>query len=214
MRNEIIDLIEEALKSRNEYFMNEQEVQIYLANYLYKTNNFQDVFLEYYIPINEIKPYPWKKNKKIYIDIVVYTFDKYYPIEIKYKTKTQEVPLKLFGSRINLSLGQQGAQNIGCYDFWKDIKRLEILEEKFPEVEKGIMLFITNDETYLLRPRNKTVGYAQFALNEDKTVYSGEKLDWNGSLSISDNRPPIKLKHNYTLKWKDLKLDQHKYLLV
>ena len=214
MRNEIINLIEEALKSRIEYFMSEQEVQIYIANYLYKTNKFQDVFLEYYIPINEIKPYPWEKNKKIYIDIVVYANDKYYPIEIKYKTKTQVVPMKLFGGRINLSLGQQGAQNIGCYDFWKDIKRLEILEEKFPEVEKGIMLFVTNDETYLLRPRNKTVGYAQFALNEDKTVNSGEKLDWNGSLSISVNRPPIELKNNYILNWKDLKLDQHKYLLV
>lgn len=214
MRNEIINLIEEALKSRNEYFMSEQEVQIYVANYLYQTNKFQDVFLEYYIPVNEIEPYPWGKNKKIYIDIVVNAFDKYYPIEIKYKTKTQVVPMKLFGGRINLSLGQQGAQNIGCYDFWKDIKRLEILEEKFPEVEKGIMLFVTNDETYLLRPRNTEVGYAQFALFENKIVNSGEKLDWNGSLSISDNRPPIKLKHNYILKWKDLKLDQHKYLLV
>jgi hypothetical protein len=214
MRSQIITIINDALLFREEYFTREQEVQIYLADYLNKKNLFDYVYLEYHIPSNAIENYPWKDSNNIYIDIVVFTEGKYYPIEIKYKTISQTVPLKLFGTQSLVVLGHHGAQNIGCYDFWKDIKRLELFEQTFEKVEKGIMLFITNDESYQLPPRNNEVGYAQFSINQNRIVESGQTLDWNGALSISVNRPPISLRNSYFLKWSEMKLKQHKYLLL
>jgi len=214
MRSQIITIINDALLFREEFFTREQEVQIYLADYLNQKNLFDYVYLEYHIPSNAIENYPWKDSNNIYIDLVVCTEGKYYPIEIKYKTISQTVPLKLFGTESPVVLGHHGAQNIGCYDFWKDIKRLELFEQTFEKVEKGIMLFITNDESYQLPPRNNEVGYAQFSINQNRIVESGQTLDWNGALSISVNRPPIHLVNSYFLKWSEMKLKQHKYLLL
>jgi hypothetical protein len=177
-------------------------------------NLFDNVYLEYHIPSNSIVNYPWKDSNNIYIDIVIVSGNKYYPVEIKYKTISQTVPLKLFGTPSLVILSHHGAQNIGCYDFWKDIKRLELFEENFENVEQGIMLFVTNDSSYLQPPRNNEVGYAQFSIEESREIESGTNLDWNGALSISVNRPPITIKHSYLLKWKDLTLKQHKYLLI
>ena len=158
MRNQVIENIKEALDSREEFFTREQEIQIYLANHLNRQNIFENVYLEYHIPSNALSHYPWKDSNNIYIDIVVFAAEKYYPIEIKYKTVSQTVPLKLFGTQSPVILGHHGAQNIGCYDFWKDIKRLELFEENFEDVEQGIMLFVTNDASYLQPPRNNQVG--------------------------------------------------------
>ncbi len=214
MRNQVIEIIKEALDSREEFFTREQEIQIYLADYLNQKNLFDYVYLEYHIPSNAIENYPWKDSNNIYIDIVVFAAGKYYPIEIKYKTVSQRVPLKLFGTQSPVILGHHGAKNIGCYDFWKDIKRLELFEENFEDVEQGIILFVTNDTSYLQPPRNNQVGYAQFSIEQYREIENGTTLDWNGALSISANRPPITIKHSYSLKWNELKLEQHKYLLL
>jgi hypothetical protein len=214
MRNQIISIINEALGCREDFFTREQEIQIYLADYLNQKKIFDNVYLEYHIPSNALENYPWKDSNNIYIDIVIFTGGKYYPIELKYKTIFQSITVNLFGSTKPVILGHHGAQNIGCYDFWKDIKRLELFEETFENVEKGIMLFVTNDESYLQPPRNNEVGYAQFSINENRTVESGRTLDWNGALSISVNRPPISLINSYFLDWKEMKLKQHKFLLI
>ncbi|MFN4878834.1 MAG: hypothetical protein ACK5H3_02195 [Flavobacteriia bacterium] len=214
MRSQITQVINEALKSREEFFTREQEIQIYLADYLNRKKWFDNVYLEYHIPSNSIEKYPWKDSNNIYIDIVICSEGKYYPIEIKYKTISQTIPIKIFGSSRSVILGHHGAQNIGCYDFWKDIKRLELFEQTFEKVEKGIMIFITNDESYLQPPRNNEVGYAQFSIDENRVVKCGQKLDWNGALSISVNRPPIQLSNGYSLNWREMQLKQHKYLLI
>ena len=85
-------------------------------------------------------PYLWNDVDNIYIDIVLEKENEFYPIEIKYKTKLEELPHFVFGQNVNVLLGQHGAQNIGCYDFWKDVKRLEFFEEIFLFAKKGIVL--------------------------------------------------------------------------
>ena len=214
MRKQIVQIIEDALAAGNQYFTREQEIQIYLADKLNQKNIFYNVYLEYNIPSNALPNYLWKDSNNIYFDIVVLANGKYYPIEIKFKTVSQTVPLKVFGIPSQVILGHHDAQNIGCYDFWKDIKRLELFEEMFEHVEQGIMLFVTNDENYLQKPRNNDVGYAQFSIDENRTVESGQTLDWNGALSISVNRPPITLYNSYILNWQKLNFNQHKYILL
>ena len=133
MREQIIEQIETALGLRNNFFLRELDIQIYLTSYFVNTNFYDNVFVEYHIPSNLIPNYLWGDN--IYIDIVLEKDALFYLIEIKFKTQAQELPLIVFGDNINVALGQQGAGNIGCYDFWKDVKRIEMFEETFNNVE-------------------------------------------------------------------------------
>lgn len=215
MRNRIKNFIELALAQRgNEYFTREQDIQIYLAKCLSDTNEFDRIFIEYHIPIHIIPIYPWVDSNNIYIDLVVEKNSLFYPIEIKYKTTSQILPLNIFGTEGSVLLGHHGAQNIGCYDFWKDVKRLELFQERFANVEQGIMLFITNDESYCQPPIRVNTGYSQFSIHEGRVVNRGVTLNWNRVLAISANRPPITLYHEYNLTWNNLNLQQHKYLLL
>lgn len=200
--------------NRTSYFTREQDIQIALAHFFETSGAFDRVFVEQHIPANFIPNYPWTDANNVYIDLVILKDGVYYPIEIKFKTKRQEIPLSVLGNDELTSLGQQGAQNIGCYDFWKDVKRLELYETCFPQVQQGIMLFVTNDEAYLQPPLNLNAGYAQFSTHEGKLVAHDETLDWNGDLAISRNRPPIQLSRTYCLTWSHMQLQNHFYILL
>jgi hypothetical protein len=214
MRDIIIQMINAALINRHAYFTREQEIQIFLARIFETSGDFDYVFVEHHIPAGQIQNYPWTDANNIYVDIVLLKDGIYFPIEIKFKTKSQIVPINFFGNNAQVSLGHHGAQNIGCYDFWKDIKRLELFEESFPNAAQGIMLFVTNDETYLQPPLNMNTGYAQFSIHDGKTVLQHETLDWNRALSISRNRPPIQVNREYHLHWEQMQLVSHTYLLL
>lgn len=214
MRNQIIEMINTALAGRNDYFTREQELQIFLANMFESSGTFDRVFLEHHIPAGLIPNYPWTDANNIYIDIVLLKDGRYYPIEIKFKTKRQIIPIQIFGMNQQISLGHHSAQNLGCYDFWKDIKRLELYEESFPNVEQGVMLFVTNDDSYLRQPLNMNTGYAQFSIHEQKSVHQNEILDWNGALSIAQNRPAIQLNRGYQLFWEQMQLENHFYIVL
>jgi hypothetical protein len=214
MRDEIIKMIEHHMLNRTTYFTREQDIQIFLACAFEASLTFDQVYLEYHIPAGLIPNYPWTDSNNIYIDIVLLKDGCYYPIEIKYKTKSQAILHQIFGGNQQLILGHHGAQNIGCYDFWKDIKRLELYESTFQNVEQGIMLFVSNDETYLNPPLNLNAGYAQFSIHEHKLVAPNEILDWNRPLAISQNRPPIQLDREYSISWSPMQLENHFYILL
>jgi hypothetical protein len=214
MRTEIINIINENLHQRNTFFTREQELQIFLAKAFTDSGEFDEVYLEYHVPSGIIPNYPWSDFRNIYIDIVLLKNGIYYPIEIKFKTKTQAIMQHLFGGQHMINLGNHGAQNIGCYDFWKDIKRLELFESTFPNVEQGIMLFVSNDEMYPNPPLNGNAGYAQFSIHHGKSVLTNETLDWNRALEISRNRPRIQLSREYHINWTNLPLPQHHYILL
>lgn len=212
MRDQIRQQVVAALQLRNTFFMRELDIQIYLANYFINLNVYDNVFLEYHIPSNLIPNYPWADN--IYIDIVLEKDHIYYPVEIKYKTKAQELPLNLFGTGINVSLRQQGASNIGCYDFWKDIRRVELFQQAFNNVEKGFVLFISNDSTYFEPPYRTNVGYAQFSIHQNRVVPQGSLLNWNGQLKIAEGRPSIFVNYGYSIVCNELQLADHQYILT
>jgi hypothetical protein len=85
MRNQIIRIIKEALANREEFFTREQEIKIYLSDYLNRKNLFDNVYLEYHIPSNSLVNYQWEDSNNI--NIVVQAEEKYYPMEVKFKTK-------------------------------------------------------------------------------------------------------------------------------
>ena len=214
MRQQILNEIKLALQQRNEFFIREQDIQLFLANHFINSRLFDKVFIEYHIPGNLINNYPWTDINNIYIDIVLEKNGKFYPIEIKYKTVSQNLPFLVFGQNTNVILGQHGAQNIGCYDFWKDVKRIELFEQSFPNVERGFVLFVSNDQTYQNAPLNQNVGYAPFSIHNGRLINANTFLDWNGNLAVSKGRPGLITTYGYTINWLELPIQHHHYILI
>jgi len=59
MRQQILQQISFALGQRNDFFIREQDIQLYLANHFINSHLFDNVFIEYHVPSNLINDYPW-----------------------------------------------------------------------------------------------------------------------------------------------------------
>lgn len=104
------------------------------------------------------------KNTKMYIDILVIYDKKWYPIELKYKTKEirnkkkPEEYLRLDEFKEEIRLTNQYAQDQGRCKFLFDVKRLEILrgkrEKEKEEFGKGFAILLTNDMSYFSDKNN------------------------------------------------------------
>jgi hypothetical protein len=218
MRDNLINQIGTFLENHKGFFHSEEEVQILLAKYLLNSGQYDDIFVEYYVNRELVPNYPWNNDKKISIDIVVRVENNYIPIEIKYKTTRQIFPHHVFGSQTNVELAEQGAQNEGCYSFWKDIKRIELLHETFNLNYAGLTLFITNDLSYLNEPR-PDVQYGPFSIHNGRQVAQGTFLNWDVTRkAIKADRakkfPGFTISRNYTINWQNLKILDHKYILM
>ncbi len=210
MKKKIIEQIKQALEERKEIFLREEDIKLYLAQKFAEIKEYDDIFMEYHIPIELLEKknidYPWNNKNNIYIDIVLEKDNSFYPIEIKYKTKSQELNKKIFGEVGNIKLKKQGAQVKGCYSFWKDVKRIEIFEQLSNNVKEGVVLFITNDTSYINKPSNEDVGYANFSIHQDQFVQSKPILKWKGKESkFSKKLVNIELKNSYKINWIEMK---------
>ena len=214
MREIILNQINNALHEHQGFFHSEKEIQIFLAEYFRGSSLYENVFLEYYVGINQLPNYPWGNDNKISIDIVLKNENQYYPIEIKFKTATQILPHFVFDTETHVTLENHGAQTIGRYDFWKDIKRLELFEETFENVQRGIMLFVSNDPSYRQPPRNNDIGGAPFSIYQGRQVNANTFLNWNQELSVSNGRPGFLLTHGYMINWSPMIIDNHYYILI
>lgn len=153
-------------------------------------------------------------DKKEYIDILVELDNKKYPIELKYKTKG----LNMEWETEKFNLSNHGAQDIGRYDFIKDVVRIENF---IKDDSIGYAILLTNDSYYWkATPRAEKAGYAQFRLDEKREELKGF-LDWGDNISEGTKKgreDVLKLKHKYNLKWEDIKnkeiKDLFRYLLL
>lgn len=198
-------------------FLNELDVQLHLARYLQRPE--REVYLEYFVPNKNkssekglVEGYPW--NSDIYIDIVVSEGkgkDRlYYLIELKYKTKSIERGYACFGDTLpNVELlKNHGAHDFNCYDFWRDVKRIECLEGR-TGVVGGIAVFLTNDPLYWKGP-GANAGYSAFSIAENRGPIAEEGMEWTGSSVAKDSEErgkAIKLSKNYQLEWKGYSQD-------
>jgi len=218
MREQTLNYIQTFLGEFDGFFHSEEEVQLLLVKYLINSNYFDNVFVEYYVHTHLIPNYPWQNDKKISVDIVVEKNNLYLPIEIKYKTKRQLFPHFIFGSLTNVELAEQGAQNEGCYSFWKDIKRIETINSTFHNTEIGLVLFITNDSSYERLPR-QGVQYGPFSIHQNRQVPAETFLNWDATIKpIKPDRavkfPGFHIDKNYLINWQDLNIEEHKYILI
>ena len=198
-------ILEHLKDNREVFFFNEIELQVHIVRELEKV--FKDGFkihLEYQLPRGWNKDFDEEYERwgteKPYFDIVLEHENKFVVIELKYKLKEiklkPETVLLRFGENAqtkNLILvSNQAAENEGRYDFWKDVKRIEVLSKTFDNVVGGIAIFVTNQANY-----QKTEGkykYSNFNLSQSKKGF----LYWNvnNRQAIDDVPGGEKLKDN------------------
>lgn len=139
------------------------------------------------------------KNKFLHIDVWIANQDAILAIELKYKTRSLSVQIENEQYRLK----DQSAQDIGRYDFVKDIQRLEqvaVAHHNFT----GYAILLTNDSAYWVeRASHRTVD-TDFRVH-DKRILEGV-LNWgaNASDSTKKNREqPLELRGTYRLQWTD-----------
>ena len=140
-----------------------------------------------------------KEGKNNYVDIILTTVDnKYIPIELKYKTKKG----RFESNNETYNLKNQGAMDFGCYDFIKDIERIETFKQKHKEgYATGFSIFLTNDLAYT-RDTGRDSCYRDFKINEGRTIKKKQSLNWaKEEKQWQKGRPSINLDSNYKFEW-------------
>lgn len=176
------------LSFERQLFHNEADFQFALAWEIQKTYPECNIRLEYKVPTFENR----------YTDIWI-NDEKPIAIELKYKPK--KISLK-YDNEI-FELKEQGAQDIGRYDFLKDVQRVEEIISKFPEVT-GYAIILTDDHLYWNPPLKEDSIDSDFKIHEGRIIHGS--LKWSsqaGSGSTKNRTEPIIINGSYKVNWKD-----------
>ena len=192
---ELVKTDVESFLNQKQFFCNECHLQMEFAAYLRQSENYCKVHLEYFVPSTTVQP------QSLYIDIVVEKEGEFLPIELKYKTSPLNKGIDRFGEVLQGVdvLKNHGARDLGAYDFWRDVNRIECLVKRFSNVKNGIALFLTNDQGYWMLPKDGTnPNYANFSMKDGK---HSQKKNWQGNTAMSAARPSFILDNGHELKW-------------
>ncbi|MBO4671901.1 MAG: hypothetical protein J5640_08720 [Bacteroidales bacterium] len=170
--NTLNDIIGKMAATRP-YFYSEADFQHYLASSLVSRS--YTAYLEY--PINGD-----------HIDIILEDQGAFYPIELKYRTKAFSCT-GLLGDIITLK--DQNAHDLGRYEFWEDVWRIENIKNMFLPEEKimeGYVVILTNDPAYWTVPNSRQCNTIdrQFKIHTGNCV---QNVHWVNIPSKSHNNP-------------------------
>lgn len=203
-----------------EIFNSEADIQVRLVLHLKSLKKYDKVWVEYKVSkdIYETRlkqlgykipspVYPW--NNHIRIDIVVERDGEFAIIELKYATaflKGQD----LFGEDIDYNyLTNHDASNLIMYNYWKDVRRIEMSSLVFPNVVGGFAILVTNNDVYLKQP-TAMAAYKEFSTYNGRTVGKVDDnmlLDWdeshkNLSKKIKEEHPEFIIEGYYNCEWR------------
>ncbi|MCL5886787.1 MAG: hypothetical protein M1617_00545 [Actinobacteria bacterium] len=170
-------------------FHSEADFQHALAMQLARELPAADIRLEY-------RPLP---GQSVYTDIWLTLDGVHCAIELKYKTKRATIGIA--GERFELA--DQGAQDTGKYDFWKDVERVEKVRS-YREGTTGAVIFLTNDQNYWNEPSREGTCAEAFHMHEGRTA-TGE-LPWAGHTGAGTMRgreSPVQLGNKHRVAWRD-----------
>lgn len=186
-------------RENGELLFNERDLQMHLAQHLIGTGHYDDVDVEYYVPFEELDNYIWQNELKL--DILLHKGSEFLPVELKYKTKRHVKQLMRFGEYLDRQvnvLKDQGAQDLGMYDFWKDVRRVELVRRRFAAVKNGLAVFVTNDKQYL-NPCRETSNNYHFCMSEG---FHDTNRHWqNPDSSCARSHPDFELERDYFVHW-------------
>lgn len=212
----LVDLVKDDvsafLKSNQELLFNERDLQMHLALWLKASENkYDDVDIEYYVPNSELEGYGDLWDNELRIDIVVRKGSEYVPIELKYKTKGVNRQISRFGIKLSknvLVVKNQGAQNLGMYGFWKDVKRIELLRQRFDNIHNGLAVFVTNDEIYVKGSKESSDNYL---MNISEGKHSIHKYWQKRESKLAKNNPGFDVEIEYSIHWEANIINNEKY---
>ena len=133
------------------------------------------------------------------MDLLVKDHSHHLAVELKYKTKKASV----IWSEEQFHLRNQAAQDLGRYDFLKDIARVERYVETHPGSE-GYVVLLTNDPTYWKQSKKSQSVDAAFRIHEGRSI-TGE-LAWGAKASLGTMRAreaAIQIRASYESAWHD-----------
>lgn len=136
--------------------------------------------------------------------------------ELKYVTNTFEDSID--GEKF--SLKDQSARDTRCYDFLKDIQRIENITRSEYNIEQGWAIILTNDKGYWEDTKFRGTNFDQFRIHEGVSM-TGVR-DWaaktaKGAKGGRDD--PIRLSGVYDMNWRkyadhETRKGLFKYLMV
>jgi hypothetical protein len=205
------------LKEKRKVFHSEDDLKFSLGYLIKRSFSSFEIRLEKPVELNfESRSTKEPIKRRAPIDIVVITDDnRQIPIEIKYKTRSfskekkskTATPFVIDAEQYDLS--NQGASDLGRFNFRKDIVRIEkFISEKRNISNVGFCLLITNDKDYWSDPGEVLV--KNYSLQIDGKIkredegwnyakgYVPKKSDWTkkGDLNLD-----LKLNYDYDINW-------------
>ena len=196
------------LENNEELLFNERDFQMHLATWLRNSANcYDDVDVEYYVPCQELDNYVW--DSELRLDIVVKKDSEYCPVELKYKTKKVERKISRFDEELAgnvVVMKNQGAQDLGMYDFWKDVRRVELVRNRFERVKGGLAVFVTNDGFYTKGSKESSNNYL-FNMSAGK-AHSKQKYWAKPESTCAKTHPNFEVEREYSIEWKMREIDK------
>lgn len=216
--------IENFMNKSQRILYNERDLQVRLAEHLRKSPFLYDsVDLEYLVPIKELinvnndvsnpklldkQLYPWSNKASMWIDIVVGKDGYFVPIELKYTTAKIESgdPITRFGEPVISDdvqlVKNQAASNLVKYNYWKDVRRIELVKQRYAKIVGGIALIVTNSSIFW-KNTDTEAAYKTFSTGEGVVVKKGE-MKWAAKVSktVLDGHPNFSIEGHYTCHWK------------
>ena len=204
------------LESNDELLFNERDFQMHLATWLRgSANHYDDVDVEYYVPKSVLVGNVW--DSELRLDIVVKKDGEYCPIELKYKTKKVKRQISRFDELLDgdvVVMKNQGAQDLGMYNFWKDVRRVELVRNRFKNVKGGLTVFVTNDPLYTMKSRRDDSN--NILLNMDDGVHYREKHWQNPDSTCAKTHRNFEVEKEYNIEWhhRDIAGEPFHYCMV
>ena len=210
--SKLIDIVQQDifafLESNEELLFNERDFQMHLATWLRKSaNDYDDVDVEYYVPKSELPNYVW--DSELRIDIVIKKNGEYCPVELKYKTKKVERQVSRFDEILDdkvVVMKNQGAHDLGMYDFWKDVRRIELVRNRFAKVKGGLAIFVTNDALYTKASRPESNNYL-LNMNEGKHSVIKHWQNENSACAKMNSYKSFEVEKEYSINWHHRNVD-------
>jgi hypothetical protein len=137
------------------------------------------------------------ENQFLHIDVWVAYQDQVLAVELKYKTRALSVEVD--GEQYRLK--SQSAQDVGRYDFIKDIQRLERISTASKNFD-GYAVLLTNDSAYWIKPANVNSVDANFRINDGRILEGVFNWAENTSIGTKKNREqPLVLNKKQLVRW-------------
>ncbi len=180
-----IDTTLQSLSQIRPIFHNEADFQFAFAWEIQKQYSDYNIRLEYKVPTFGNR----------YTDIWINGKNPI-AIELKYKP----VSMNLQHNKETFELKNQGAEDLGRYDFLKDVQRLEEIIMKYPETS-AYAIMITNDSLYWRNPSKLDSIDKDFKIHQGRNIHG--TLSWSPKVGkgTTENKDPIQIHGKYCMNW-------------